>query len=487
MRKFLILILLSLLPLAMEGKAAADTTYAELDAKLQTYLSAISGSSVAEQCAEVDFLVESCTDSLIRQHVALKIYGHYVSSPIMGVEAVAIHMTDKWFVPGIVKMANDIDLMNARIFADFNRSSLVGMQAPQLRMCDPEGTWSDLPLKGRYRLVYFYDIECSRCRAATSRITEMLSGGLYDVDLYAVYAGDNVAEWKAYLSKFDGVDRVSHFYDPTLDSGFQVKYGILQTPKLFLVGPDGAILGRDLDPDSAVLLLDSVFGILHYGSDGSRKLYDGIFDELKDSMCPEIVEDFARHIARRTLDRGDTLSFRQMVGDYLYYVNSRTEHAFRRGLEYVADSLILSRPDVWHTADDSLKVVGLARTAREMLSISEPGAKLPSFRLRGEYVTMRGSRLRRIRLSRLPSGTFLVFASDGCSSCKALKQRISAMVAAAVELEMEEDDLKFFIVDVDGLSEKEADLVLPSFDLSALPYATIVGPGGTVADTYVDL
>jgi hypothetical protein len=44
----------------------------------------------------------------------------------MGAEAVAIHVLDKWFIDGPVRMYDDVDLLHARIFADFNRQSLIG-------------------------------------------------------------------------------------------------------------------------------------------------------------------------------------------------------------------------------------------------------------------------------------------------------------------------------------------------------------------------
>ena len=95
------------------------------------------GTQVQKQ--ESDFLIESASDSLVRQFIALKIYDHYLNSPVMGSEAVAIHVLDRWFIPGTVKMKSDIDFINAQVYADFNRQSLVGMKAPQLSMQDIDG------------------------------------------------------------------------------------------------------------------------------------------------------------------------------------------------------------------------------------------------------------------------------------------------------------------------------------------------------------
>ena len=62
----------------------------------------------------------------------------------MGVEAVAVHIVDKWFTSGNARPESDIELMNARIFADFNRASLVGMPAPGLTLKNRAGEDVDL-------------------------------------------------------------------------------------------------------------------------------------------------------------------------------------------------------------------------------------------------------------------------------------------------------------------------------------------------------
>ena len=110
-----------------------------LSEKLDEYFAAIEKEGTDVQKEECDFLIGTASDSLMRQFIALKAYDHYLNSPVMGAEAVAIHVLDKWFIPGKVRMNNDFDLINARVYADFNRQSLVGMKAPELSMESSDG------------------------------------------------------------------------------------------------------------------------------------------------------------------------------------------------------------------------------------------------------------------------------------------------------------------------------------------------------------
>ena len=110
-----------------------------LGAKLDEYAAIIGKEPETVKCGEADFLIESCQDSLVRQFTALRLYGHYISSRLMGDEAVAIHIYDRWFATGKVRMQSELDLMNARIFAEFNRQSLIGRQAQEISMEDLDG------------------------------------------------------------------------------------------------------------------------------------------------------------------------------------------------------------------------------------------------------------------------------------------------------------------------------------------------------------
>ena len=63
------------------------------------YVAAIEPAGPDAQMEECDFLIESCSDSLVRQYVALRLYDHYLSSKVMGAESVAIHILDRCSSP----------------------------------------------------------------------------------------------------------------------------------------------------------------------------------------------------------------------------------------------------------------------------------------------------------------------------------------------------------------------------------------------------
>ena len=324
-----------------------------LNAKMTEYFDALKYESIDVQKEECDFMIETCTDSLVRQHVALSIYDHYIDSDIMGAEAVAIHVVDKWFLTGEVKMRDEMELLGAKVFAEFNRQSQIGRKAPSLLvkdMADVPVTLFDGP-GNRYTVLYFYDTSCATCKVQSILLRNLLEENDFPVDFVAVYASDKHEEWERYvkdrLALNTGRTTVTHLWDPGLDSDFQRKYGVVQTPRLFLIAPDRTIIGRGLDAQALSQMLHAIFDEkeLTYGSEESMAMFDGLFAGGAPSAGE--VTDIADYISSVTLEKGDTVMFRQMAGDLLYYLSVQRGEGFKEGLAHLIDRHILSRSDIW--------------------------------------------------------------------------------------------------------------------------------------------
>ena len=161
MKRFLAIALILLQ--ALSGFAQTDSAkLAALDGRLAEYFALLEYQDVSVKIEECDTLISSAKDSSVRRHIALKAYGHYLDSRLMGDEAVAVHLADRWFISGKIRMGSATDLMNARIFADFNRSSLIGKQAPVATFVGPQG--DSVTLGGPRDIqpvLFFYDTDCA--------------------------------------------------------------------------------------------------------------------------------------------------------------------------------------------------------------------------------------------------------------------------------------------------------------------------------------
>lgn len=488
------------------ARQADSTKTAALGDKLAEYYETLKHESLNVQKNECDFLIESTSDSLLRQFVALDIYGHYRDSKIMGAENVAVHVYDKWFASGQVKMRNEAELSAARAFADFNRRSLIGEKAPSIYMETMDGSALEVfgpeDGMGSFRILYFYDTDCSKCELETSLLRQLLKSKDYPVELYAIYAGDDPLAWKNYAARRLFIDGAIHLWDPSLVSDFQEKYGVTATPRLFLVAPDGIILGRGLDVNALQTLLDGIFAprTLEYGTSESEALYDGIFSASGGQPSEGEVKGMSDYIADRTLARGDTLLFRQMAGDYLYYLASHSGEGVKEGLRYHIDRNIFSQ-DVWKSADDSLKVVGFAQIMSDLLSKAAQGTVVPGIKVPGQLYTWRGEKFRSKRLDKLNKKVnIMIFYTEGCEVCAAQKAAAQALLRGDVAPEqagvvgkdshVDSRDINVFMINMDKIMASDPALatrLMDSFDLSTLPYILITDSEGVVLRRYVSL
>lgn len=472
--------------LAMSLTLAAQQ-YQALEAKLNEYLAALAGDSPQIQGNECDFLIESASDSLVRQFVTLKLYTHYLESRIMGDEAVAVHIADKWLLSGKVKMHSEEDLMNARIFAEFNRSSLIGKKAPATALYSPDGKLVRLPKADETCVLYFYDIGCPGCKVETPRLAALAESGKFSFTLYAIYVGADGNAWEEYRKALPGA---IHLWDPEARQDWQKPYGVLKTPSMFLIGRDGTILGRKLDTPALKMLLERESGVEEYtyGSEASAEGLRQIFASYGDTLKVSHIMDVADYIAARTFTEGSIDSFRQAEGDLLYFLSSSRGEVFHDAAIPFNERYIKGMPEVWESDRDKARVVSLAGFMADMAARTPAGSKIPSIRVPGRLYKKpsflcKGVRDGNFRLDRLCGGkNYVVFYSAGCGSCGELIARIPEIAA--------ERGTRVLLLDMDAIlsnSPELGELLLDSFDLSSLPFVIQTDRKGIIQHRYVEL
>ena len=496
--KRLFTILLAFLGLSLTSNAQQldSAKRVLLDEKLAEYTAAIEREGVQVQKEECDFMIGSSTDSLVRQYVALRLYDHYMSSKVMGAEAVAIHIFDTWFLPGKVSMGDDMDLMAARVYAEFNRQSQIGMPAPELTMETISGDVVTLFPSGahvsdRHSVLFFYDTDCAKCKVESILLSHLLEDEDYPIDFYAIYTGDDRQAWEGYVAeRFDfpaEKTRLTHLWDPTLDSDFQRKYGILQTPRMYLIRPDQIIKGRGLDTYALALMLNEIMS--HPDLDYGNPQMAPLFDNLLAHHAEMGVKETADYIATSQLHAGDTTMCRQLLGDFLYYLAPKTGQAMKEGTKYLIDEYILGRNDIWNTADDSLKVVGFAEIMDDLLSKSMPGSRIAGIKVPGELLTWAKSAKKTMNLRKLKGeSNIIIFHTNGCNICAA---EIAAARNIISQLDRKQKNkIKVFLVNVDDIMASDpalASKLFDSFDLASLPFIISTDKKGVIDSRYMTL
>lgn len=239
------------------GAVSSPEDTAVLYSTLNEYLKALDGVDMLEACSETDIIISSVSDSLLRNEVATRVYRHFRDSKYMGAENVAVYVYDRWFATFRTLFADPDEFDGASLYAFVNRESLLGCPAPSLTLEDLDGKECTLPSLKRPAVLFFYSVGCPKCLYISRELKKILQGR--KLDLYAVYVGEDDREWAEYAKtelnvKSSSRTRVHHLKSG--DSACSVKYGVIATPRLFLIARDGVIVGRNLDAAALRTLLE---------------------------------------------------------------------------------------------------------------------------------------------------------------------------------------------------------------------------------------
>lgn len=452
-------VLASILSLSLTVTPQTDTAgFSALDSRIERYCEALAAQSAAHKSSEADAVIEFCQDSLLRQRAALRFYDYYLNSKLMGDETVAVHLVDTWFSTGKIKMKTDMDLINAKVYAEFNRNTLLGLEAPRVTLDDEYGAEVTAPQNGRYSILYFYDTGCPTCKIETPVLMNLMRRNLYPVDFYAIYVGSSREAWTSYV-KDNLADATFNLWDEDKSSDLQRLYGVLQTPRLLVTDKYGKIVGRALDPEALVKVLENEFRLrsYEYGQESSMEKFDGL---ISDGFG---VSDFASYIYGKTLEeQKDTVAYKMLVGDLLYWTVSRRGHELESA--ELSDKYILEADSkIWCDPWDSLKVGGLAVLRSTLAKMSPVGSRVPSVKV------LSGGR--KVDISRTKDA-YLLFHAPGCKVCEQALEKAAVSGTRVVEINM------------DAQKPKVRSRLLESFDISSMPLIVRVDKG-IVKEQYV--
>ena len=426
-------------PIGLEAQDVSSGS-AQRDSVLVEYLAEIDGCDIPTKISECDYIIFSCTDSLLRSETARRVFTHFRESHLMGDENVAVWVAEKWILPkdekeaaqsatapDSVTTASDSTETAIREYVRFNRESLLGMAAPPL----PEAgltRWDE----GHYTVLYFYDTDCPVCKVERLLLEGVLSRHP-ECRLIAFYTGTDAEKWKTFRSEGFPLlgGRVTHLCDLQGESGFKTKYSVTATPRLFLIDREGTIVGRMLDSEALEALLEQ----------------------------------------RNEIEK-------QAVAQLFYQLVPRRGEEAKEALEYIIDRHILCPDSIFNTAEDSLMVVNFALMQKDLLSKARPGTKIAALKVRGRLNGGREKQYRLDRVSRRKGGLIIVFHTTGCRQCEEELEKAALQKRNTLEINIDE---------IEKSSPETFSALIENFDLTTLPLLIETDRRGKILRRYFSL
>ena len=331
-----------------DAAAAQDTVRfdtATAKAKVEQYLSLIQYSHTDTILAKVNSLIEAGDDEHTKSFMAYTAYNFFYSSPIMGQEGIAVKIAQEWFLNDRLPWPNEEGKFMLKAFVEFNRQSLIGMEAPELELQDSSGRKISLnSLQAEYTILYFYTDKCSSCQEQTPQLVDFVNSyndGVLAV--YAVYADSNENSWKEYVKEnlyiYNPFTFWTDVYDPDFSSGFHMLYNVMKTPQMFLIDKEKRIIGRGLDVDA----LKQILAQKNRERDEMHSLFEAIFAPAKGNST-EIALTIDL-FAQRTI--ADQETFRDIMSGMFLWLNMDEDYTLQEGAAYLAEKYIVNLPDRW--------------------------------------------------------------------------------------------------------------------------------------------
>lgn len=192
---------------------------------------------------------------LVKEYVARYLFTLFFTSDIMGMESVAVHLADRWFLTDALLQQEKDLLEEMATFVRFNKQCLLGMKAPELDLPDVWGQVRPLDqIKARFTVIVFFEDNCPVCSDELLKLIryheEHRDNG---VQFYAVYTQDNREVMSRYASFFP--KEWITVWDPDFSSGFHEKYNVRSTPRIYLLDKEKKIIGRDLGTETLERLI----------------------------------------------------------------------------------------------------------------------------------------------------------------------------------------------------------------------------------------
>ena len=172
----------------------------------------------------------------------------YETSKYMGMDAVFVHMVEKYYVSGEAYWLKD-DQLNKIISRAYSMApNLIGQQAPPLEVKDTSlQPLSLYTTKAKYTVLVFWDPTCGHCKVELPRLDSAYNANWKNkgVAMIGFKTEGTKDEWQGFINEHHLKGWI-HAWDPDAQSNYRRLYDVYSTPVVYLLDEKKKILAKRL-------------------------------------------------------------------------------------------------------------------------------------------------------------------------------------------------------------------------------------------------
>jgi len=196
------------------------------------------------------------------QFFTVNLLNQYAKSKIMGMDAVYVHIVEQVYMRGEAWWADSAQVASLTERALAISPTVLGRTAPNFRIQDIAGNWKQLHgIPAKYTILYFWSYDCGHCQKITPVLAEAYQAYKdKDVALFAVSINGDVEIWKEKVKEY-GLEDAINVQDHVRRSGFDGKYDIRSTPRIFILDENKTIIAKQISVEQVSEVLNHEMGI----------------------------------------------------------------------------------------------------------------------------------------------------------------------------------------------------------------------------------
>jgi len=173
---------------------------------------------------------------------------NYETSQYMGMDAVFVHLVEKYYVGGDAFWLNEEQLNKVITRAYSIAPNLIGQQAPPLVVKDSALKPISLyTTKAKYTVLVFWDPTCGHCKIEIPRLDSAYKASWKNkgVTMIGFKTEGTRDEWRQFIKQYNLTGWI-HAWDPDAQSNFRRLYDVYSTPVVYLLDEKKKIVAKRL-------------------------------------------------------------------------------------------------------------------------------------------------------------------------------------------------------------------------------------------------